>query len=33
MICFICVINQNNITGSILFTENLKEKKQISILI
>ena len=23
----ICVINQNNITGTILFTENLKEKK------
>ena len=23
----ICVINQNNITGTIVFTENLKEKK------
>ena len=27
MIEAICVINQNNITGTILFTENLKEKK------
>ena len=29
----ICVINQNNITGTIIFTENLKEKKLTFLLI